>query len=327
MTMRLDNEELDILSGHGASALSHAAKLAYILGIRQHMDITTGLVGYRRRVSYQSLRELLEVAPVPGSHRVERQFSMEAIRVLLRELERVGLIRWIKSRERGLFFECLVAHRDIPSKNRNNMGTTSRNNMMNNPMETSIHAGFDCIEQHDEQHGNNIEEQHTSGLPGNTERERDARARATPLPDCIPGDAWRLYEDERNRLTGRVMSISQQLALWQQLTAMDGDGYDVQAVLLHCVAHGLARFERRSEFMKKPPAATNLNPGARTSTQEMKRGNYGEIRDFDNSAVAKTRRACERWLHEQNRGAVEPGGVLEGQFEAVTLHPAVAKNG
>lgn len=327
MTMRLDSEELDILSGHGASALSHAAKLAYILGIRQHMDIKTGLVGYKRRISYQSLSELLEFSPVRGSQRKEQRYTREALRAIFRELERVGLIRWIKNEDRCLFFECLVAHRDSSPEMRNNPRTTPSNNPMNNPSECSNGAGSNQFAQPNEQPTHVADEQPTSGLPGNTERERDAHARATTLPDCIPGDAWVLYEDERNRLTGRVMSISQQLALWQQLTAMDGEGYDVQAVLLHCVAHGLARFERRSEFMKKPPAATNLNPGARTSTQAMKRGHYGEIRDVDNSAVAKTRRACERWLHEQNRGADEPGGILEGQFEAVTLHPAVAKNG
>lgn len=327
MSVRLDNEELELLSGHGASALSHAAKLAYILGIRPHMDYATGIVGHKRKVSYQSLAELLEFSPVRGSQRKEQRFNREALRAIFRELERVGLIRWIKNEDRCLFFECLVAHRDSSPEMRSNPRTTPSSNPMNNPPKPSNGAGLIGIAQPHEPPTTIADEQPTSGSPGNTERERDAHARATTLPDCIPGEPWRLYEDERNRLTGRVMSISQQLALWQQLTVMDGEGYDVQAVLMHCVAHGLARFERRSEFMKKPPAATNLNPGARTSTQEMKRGNYGEIRDFDNSAVAKTRRACERWLHEQNRGADEPGGVLEGQFEAVTLHPAVAKNG
>lgn len=299
MSMRLDDEELDRLAGHGASAVSHAAKLAYILGIRPFMDYETGLVGYRRRVSYQSLRELLEVAPVPGSHREERLFNLEAIRGLLRELERAGLIRWIRSRERGLFFECLVAHRGIPSKNRNNMGATSRSHISATMMKPSQDAGLGDVPAHEEQHGNNIEEQHTSGYPVEEERERDARARASEpgLPACIPAQAWRMYEDERNMATGRLMSINQRLALWQQLVTLDSEGYDPEAVLLHCVAHGLARFERRPELRR------------RTGGQD--HGHAGHA-DTDNSAVAKVRRRAEQRERERQ------GNVIDLAFKRET---------
>ncbi len=323
MSMRLDDEELDLLSGHGASALGHAAKLAYILGIRPYMDFETGLVGYKRRVSYQSLRELLEVAPVPGSHRAERQFTVEAIRVVLRELERAGLILWIKSRDRGLFFECLVAHRGHPSKNRNNMGTTSRSPMRMHPEESSTDAGLMGDEAHEEHHQDPTEEQHTSGSPViNTTPNTRARTMAHPtMPSCIPHAAWEAYLEERNRITGRVMSIGQRLALSAELVTMDMEGYDLEKVLRRCIAYGYATFDRRHELKKKPPGATNQTPGASASTTEPKRGHYGEIREFDNSAAARTRRASERWRREQESepGADESSVILEGRFDRLTL--------
>lgn len=316
--MRLDAEELEVLSGHGASSLSHAAKLAYILGIRPFMDFETGLVGYKRRVSYQSLRELLEVAPVPGSHREERQLKTDELRTLLRELERVGLIRWIRSRDRGLFFECLAAHRGSPSKNRSHMGATSRTPIRNNTTNASNGAGFMDDEPHREPHQDHGEEPHTSGSPVNTNTTTNAHARANPVdnsgcPACIPMQAWVDYEAERNLHTGRPMSITQRLALWQQLAGMDAEGYDIGKVLMRCVAHGFSTFDRKPELMKKPPGATNQTPGACTSTLKPKRGNYAGHEDIDNSAVAKVRRraeARERERQEQPGSAV----IIEGAF-------------
>lgn len=81
------------------------------------------------------------------------------------------------------------------------------------------------------------------------------------------------------------------------------------------------------EFKAKPLGAANLTPEASSSTARSMRGNYDRHQDFDTSAVGKTRRACERWLKTQNSGSDEQGGVLEGQFEAVSLHPALAENG
>lgn len=325
MSVRLDNEELDLLSGHGASALSHAAKLAYILGIRPHMDYVTGIVGHKRKVSYQSLAELLEFAPVKGSQRKEQRYNRESLRAVLRELERVGLIRWIKNEDRCLFFECLAAHRDSSTEIRNNPRTTPSNNPMNNPLNASNGAGLSGFEQPQEQPTTFADEQPTSGSPVNTTTTNaHARARTSDcagMPPCVPQEPWRLYEQEMNLRSGRVMSITQRLANWQQLAAMDAEGYDLALVLNRCIAHGFVTFDRRPELMKKPPAATNLNPGAVTSTTKPKRGNYGEIRDFDNSAVGKTRRACEAWRTEQEQqpGPDESVSVLDGQFKRVAF--------
>lgn len=309
--MRLDAAELELLAGPNASALSHAAKLVYILGIRPYMDYATGLVGYKRRVSYQSLRELLEVAPPPGSHREERQYTVEAVRAVLRELEKSGLIRWIRSRERGLFFECLAAHRDSSPKNRNNMGTTSRSTIGNDMKNPSADTGLSPVEPQQEHHHDLAEEQHTSGYPElntpSTARARDAppEPRAAGMPGCIPGAAWRLYVDERFRLTGRLMSLGQLTALWQQLAALDAEGYDVGLVLQRCVAYGYATFDRRPELLKK--SATPVPP----PTQ---RGSHAPSHEMDNSVAAKVRRrAAER---ERERADADAGAatVIEGHF-------------
>lgn len=321
MSMRLDDEELDRLSGHGASALSHAAKVLYVLGIRQHMDMETGLTGYRRKVSYQSFAELLEFQPVRGSHRPQQRFNREALRALIRELERVGLVRWIRSDDRCLFFECPCATRDSSPKKRNNPRTTPSSHPMSNPTQPNSVAGLTGHEPPHEPPTPPDDEQPTSGLPVNTERERDAQARASgwipgSLPACIPASAWRMYEDERNLATGRVMSINQRLALWQQLVTLDREGYDPEAVLLYCVAHGFARFERRPDLKRKPPGATNQQPGACASTSMPKRGNYERHEDFDNSAVAKVRRRAE--ARERERQAVESGNVIDVEFRRET---------
>lgn len=318
MSVRLDNKELELLAGHGASALSHAAKLAYILGIRPHMDYATGIVGHKRKVSYQSLAELLEFSPVRGSQRKEQRFTREALRAIFRELERVGLIRWIKNEDRCLFFECLAAHRDSSPEMRNNPRTTPNYNPMNNPSERSNGAGLSQIEQPHEQPTDYADEQPTSGSPVNTTTTTYAHARARPvdnsgLPASISAVDWDIYEEERIRITGRVMSIGQKLALWQELSALDAEGYDTGKVLRRCVAHGFATFDRRPELMKKPPVATNLNPGACTSTVKPKRGNYAGHEDVDTSTVAKVRRraeARERERQEQSASAV----IIEGAF-------------
>lgn len=309
MSFRVDDEEMEMLAGHGASRISHAARVAYLLGIRPYMDFRTGLVGWGRRVSYQSLRELLEQAPVAGSHREERLYSTEAIRAVLRELVRVGLVRWIKSPERGLFFECLVAHRDTSSKNRNNTGTTSRSNTGNpleNTVEPSQDAGCEGLEPQEEPQRPYTEEQHTSGSPYKRERDAGAPAREPGMPECIPVAAWAEYEQERNLATGRVMSISRRLACWQELAALEAEGYDLEKILRRCVAHGYARFERWPDTQKQAPIRGHSHPPTRG-------GRYAGHEDVDNSAAGKVRRrAAER---ERQRQAADGGGVvIEGVF-------------
>lgn len=328
MSMRLDDEELELLAGHGASRLSHAAKLAYMLGIRPYMDYETGLVGYSRRVSYQSLRELLEFAPPRGSRRPEQTYSRDKLQTILEELERAGLIRWIKNDARGLFFECLAAHRDIPSEMRNTPRTPPMTPPRTPPGKPSNYGGSEGMCRVDDQ-GVLIAMSTPPPVSGNTNTDHLTRGRAREpvdnsvagMPACVPVAEWVVYEQERNQATGRPMSIGRKLALWQELAALDAEGYDLGKVLRRCVAHGFATFDRRPELMKKPPGATNQTPGAVTSTAKPTRGHYADDRDIDNSAVARTRRACDQWRREQERDAGEDasGVVLHGSFERVAF--------
>lgn len=54
-------EELEALM-----ELPYIQRLAYLMGIRPYMDRETCIVGIKRRISYQSLREALYVAPIAG---------------------------------------------------------------------------------------------------------------------------------------------------------------------------------------------------------------------------------------------------------------------
>lgn len=88
MRSYLNETELESLQG-----LQHEARTLYREGLRPYMDFATGLVGYKRRVSYQMFRELLEVVPDVGSRDGGTyQPSKGRMRNLLLILERRGLV-------------------------------------------------------------------------------------------------------------------------------------------------------------------------------------------------------------------------------------------
>jgi uncharacterized phage protein (TIGR02220 family) len=155
MAFRIDDKEMEILSGDNNSRLSHEAKLTYLLAIRPYMDFETGMAGTKRTISYQSIMEVIEYAPPKGSTRRKERYTKEKIRAILRELERCGLIFWVKNEDRGLFFECLKSARGNRQKNMNNPWETPEqpheHNPKNNPEETRNNAAFSGVEQHQEQ--------------------------------------------------------------------------------------------------------------------------------------------------------------------------------
>ncbi|WP_053006834.1 hypothetical protein [Chromobacterium subtsugae] len=84
--MVITEEELDALQG-----LPLGAQVLYLREIRRHMDYATGVTGIIRRISWDGLREVLEVEPRPG---VARELpSRDQVRRLAGWLERVGLVR------------------------------------------------------------------------------------------------------------------------------------------------------------------------------------------------------------------------------------------
>lgn len=72
--------------------LPHSDQVLYLRGLRRHMDFTTGLVGVRRRVSYQQFSELLEEQRARGSTAAAQRYGREQIRAILRRLEAAGLV-------------------------------------------------------------------------------------------------------------------------------------------------------------------------------------------------------------------------------------------
>ena len=77
------------------------AQVLYLRGLRRHMDYQTGIVGERRRISYQMLRETLTVERRRGSRiRNDENVTKKQIRVALEQLESVGLVEWVNTREK-----------------------------------------------------------------------------------------------------------------------------------------------------------------------------------------------------------------------------------
>lgn len=72
--------------------MPHSDQVLYLRGLRRHMDFSTGVVGVRRRVSYQQFSELLEEHRARGSTAAAQRFGREQIRAALRRLEAAGLV-------------------------------------------------------------------------------------------------------------------------------------------------------------------------------------------------------------------------------------------
>ncbi|RBL67281.1 hypothetical protein C3E98_032825, partial [Pseudomonas sp. MWU13-2625] len=84
--MVITDAELDALQG-----LPLGAQILYLREIRRYMDYATGVTGIMRRISWDGLREVLEVEPRPG---IARSLpSKKQVRRLAEWLERAGLVR------------------------------------------------------------------------------------------------------------------------------------------------------------------------------------------------------------------------------------------
>ena len=72
--------------------LPHTDQVLYLRGLRKFMDFASGIVGIRRKVSYQMFRELLEVHRRRGSTKPEYYPKRDEVRAALTRLEVAGLI-------------------------------------------------------------------------------------------------------------------------------------------------------------------------------------------------------------------------------------------
>ncbi|HFF3305573.1 TPA: hypothetical protein ACHW7I_000844 [Legionella pneumophila] len=82
------------------------------MGIRPYMDRQSCIVGIKRRISYQSLRETLCVGPIAGVKTGTP--SLQQMKRTVKSLERAGLIE-IQSTERHLILKCIYAELDNPA--------------------------------------------------------------------------------------------------------------------------------------------------------------------------------------------------------------------
>ncbi|USQ12959.1 hypothetical protein J2N86_09620 [Legionella lytica] len=101
MDFLLNQNELAALDG-----LPHLQQLAYLRGIRPYMDVKTGLVGVKRRISHQSISEQLYIEPRPGIK--SQSFSRDQVRRAIAGLARAGAII-VHSEDMHLILKCELA--------------------------------------------------------------------------------------------------------------------------------------------------------------------------------------------------------------------------
>ncbi len=101
MDFLINDGELAALCG-----LSHLQQLAYLRGIRPYMDVKTGLVGVKRRISHQSIAEQLYVEPHQGTK--SQSFSRDQVRRSIAGLVRAGIVS-VQSESMHLILKCELA--------------------------------------------------------------------------------------------------------------------------------------------------------------------------------------------------------------------------
>lgn len=106
----VNSEELEALCG-----LPHAQQLAYLRGIRPYMDVKTGLVGIKRRISYQSIAEQLYIESHQGIK--SQSFSRDQVRRAVSGLVRAGVIE-VQSEGMQLILKCSMASRPFSVQNK-----------------------------------------------------------------------------------------------------------------------------------------------------------------------------------------------------------------
>ena len=110
MDFLINDNELAALCG-----LSHLQQLAYLRGIRPYMDVKTGLVGVKRRISHQSIAEQLYVEPHQGTK--SQNLSRDQIRRAIAGLARAEIVS-VQSESMQLILKCelATAHYSVQNK-------------------------------------------------------------------------------------------------------------------------------------------------------------------------------------------------------------------
>lgn len=137
MDFVINSEEIGALYG-----LLHAQQIMYLRGIRPFMDVKSGLVGIKRRISLQSLAEELYVEPHPGIR--SEKYSRAQVRRALAALERSGLIT-LQSENKQLILKCNLAKLGYFSQNKpvtNQSYETITTNLELNPLNQKVKEDY-----------------------------------------------------------------------------------------------------------------------------------------------------------------------------------------
>ena len=137
MDLRINSEELEALYG-----LPHTQQLAYLRGIRPYMDVKTGLVGIKRRISYQSLSEQLYVEPHQGIK--SQSFSRDQVRRAVAGLVRAGIVE-VQSEGMQLILKCSMAIKHYSVQNKAAINSPQQA-ATNSPGKNLMNAGFSAVE-------------------------------------------------------------------------------------------------------------------------------------------------------------------------------------
>ncbi|MGB0468555.1 MAG: hypothetical protein ACPGF7_13635 [Pontibacterium sp.] len=157
----LSDEELDVL-GDSHLALPHAAQLLYMRVLRRWMNYADGVVGRKRRISYQQIKEELECIPARGRMDNRVVLSKDQIKRLLVRLEDAGLIVSLhdKSSRSAMVFRLPLAACDLVRPREYRHDSATNTTPRHNPDNTGADGGNTAT---DAPH----ELRHTSELPSN----------------------------------------------------------------------------------------------------------------------------------------------------------------
>ncbi|ARM35411.1 hypothetical protein B0B39_10905 [Legionella longbeachae] len=133
--------------------LPYIQRLVYLMGIRPYMDRQSCIVGIKRRISYQSLRETLYVGPIAGVKTGSP--SLQQMKRAVKSLERAGLIE-IQSTERHLIVKCIYAELDNPAPNKA-VSKPNHNPDTNQTQKDAVESGESCTLRQKPNIGNNPE--------------------------------------------------------------------------------------------------------------------------------------------------------------------------
>lgn len=169
---QINDDEREALRG-----LPMLAREVYVFGIRPFMDFATGVVGVKRRISYQSISEELYVEPHQGIKGGSP--TINELRRAIQWLERAGLVTRNAASNKGqkqLVFQLVHASRDQSVRNKVNSKCTVELNNDLNDCNASNHEGY------------------ADNLNSEADRAKTAKVNIPPVSD-LPTTTLRAHDD------------------------------------------------------------------------------------------------------------------------------------